>query len=179
MIENYRNLHRREDEPFIPPKRDRAKGLYALFLHYQYLLGHLPKTRPPDNRELYSEMKEDRKRLQKYSDAAKLLGKYQIQTAEQLYAHSERINEQFKALAVERQKLRNRLRRMFDSEEMQPIKDQIAELTKRMAMLRKEMRICSEIAERSGTVECIVNQIEDPIREIERIQKQEDFLHLT
>lgn len=179
LSENFYHLHPKETQEHTPKKCDKAKGLYALFLHYQYLLGHLPKTRPPDDRELYNEMKEDRKRLQKYSDAAKLLGKYQIYTAEQLHAHTERINEQFKALAVERQKLRNRLRRMFDSEEMQPIKDQIAELTERMAILRREMRICSEIAERSGAVESIVNQIEHPIREIGESQKQEDFLHLT
>ncbi|MBO5295520.1 MAG: relaxase/mobilization nuclease domain-containing protein [Clostridia bacterium] len=42
LNENYYQLHRQEEEHFVLPKRDKAKGLYALFLHYQYLLGHLP-----------------------------------------------------------------------------------------------------------------------------------------
>jgi hypothetical protein len=145
------------------PKRDKTKGLYALFLHYQYLLGHLPKTRPKDDRETYAQMKEDRRKLQKYSDAAKLLGKYQIHTAEQLHDHTEKISEQFKSLAIERKKLRNRLKRMHDSEKMHPIKDRIAVLTECMAALRTEMRICTEIAEWSDAVEMIVNRIENPI----------------
>ena len=61
---------------------------------------------------------------------------------------------------------------MHDSERMQPIKDQIAELTERMAELRKEMRICTEIAERSGAVEVIVNRIEHPIQQ--QAEKQQE-----
>ena len=173
LIENYRNLHRREDEPFIPPKRDRAKGLYALFLHYQYLLGHLPKSRPPNDPEAYEQMKADRKKLQNYSDAAKLLGKYQIYTAEDLRTHTEGISEQFKALAIQRKKLQNRLKRMHDSERMQPIKEQIAALTERMAELRREMRICTNVAEWSDAVEVIVNRIEYPFQEEQREQTKE------
>ena len=162
LNENYYRLHRHEGEPFVLPKRDKAKGLYALFLHYQYLLGHLPKSRPPNDPEAYAQMKADRKKLQNYSDAAKLLGKYQIYTAEQLHDHTEKISEQFKALAIQRKKLQNRLKRMHDSREMQPIKDQVAELTERMAGLRREMKICTNVAEWSDAVEVIVNRIENP-----------------
>ena len=172
LNENYYQLHRSEEEPFAMPKRDRAKGLYALFLHYQYLLGHLPKTRPPEDREAYAQMKADRKKLQQYSDAAKLLGKYQIFTAEQLHDHTEKISEQFKALAIQRKKLQNRLKRMHDSGQMHPIKNQIAALTERMAGLRREMKICTNVAEWSDAVEVIVNRIEHPIQE--QAEKQQE-----
>jgi prefoldin subunit 5 len=105
-------------------------------------------------------MKADRKKLQNYSDAVKLLGKYQIYTAEDLHNHTEGISEQFKNLAIQRKTLQNRLRRLHDSERMQPIKEQIAALTDRMAELRKEMRICTNVAEWSDAVEVIVNRIE-------------------
>lgn len=175
LSENYYRFHPREDEPFVLPTRDKAKGLYALFLHYQYLLGHLPKSRPPNDPEAYAQMKADRKKLQQYSNAAKLLGKYQIFTAEQLHDHTEKISEQFKSLAIQRKKLQNRLRRMHDSGQMQPIKDQIAALTERMAELRKEMRICTNVAEWSDAVEVIVNRIENPeiSKERESIQEKD------
>ena len=109
------------------------------------------------------------------SYAAKILGKYQIYTAEQLHDHTEQISERFKGFAIRRKKQQNRLRRMHDSEQMQPIKDQIVELTKQMAELRKEMRICTEVAERSGAVEVIVNRIEYPeiAQERESVQKKD------
>ena len=174
LNENYYLLHRREEEPLVPPKRDKAKGLYALFLHYQYLLGHLPKSRPPNDPEAYAQMKADRKKLQNYSEAAKLLGKYQIYTAEQLHDYTEKISEQFKSLAIMRKKLHNRLKRVHDSEQMQPIKDQIAELTARMAELRREMKICTNVAEWSDAVEVIVNRIENPMQQEEKTKERKE-----
>ena len=103
------------------------------------------------------------------------MGKYQIYTAEQLHDHTERISEEFKSLAIARKKLQNKLRRLHDSGQMQPIKEQIAALTDRMAELRKEMRICTNVAEWSGAVEVIVNRIENPEidKERESIQEKE------
>lgn len=60
----------------------------------------------------------------------------------------------------ERAKCRNKLRRMHDIEAMQPIKDNIADLSERMSVLRKQMKYCEDIAERSGVIEVIVNTIE-------------------
>ena len=125
-------------------------------------MGALPKQRPDLDRELYAELKNDRKRLQKYSDAAKLLGEYQIETDEQLHEHSVRISEQYQSLAIERKRLRNRLGRMHDSASMQPIKAQITELTEQMGKLRKEMQTCEDIAARCDVVELIVNKIDFP-----------------
>lgn len=171
LSENFYTLHPRENEVFVPPKRDRAKGLYALFWHYQNLLGHLPKSKPYDDREVYVQMKADRKKLERYCEAAKLLGKYQIYTAEQLHDHTERISEEFKSLAIARKRLQNKLRRLHDSGKMQPIKEQIAQWSERMAELRREMKICTNVAEWSDAVEVIVNRIENSMQQ-EEIPKE-------
>ena len=119
-------------------------------------------------------MKADRKKLQQYSDAAKLLGKYQIFTAEQLHDHTEKISAQFKDIAIQRKKLQNRLKRMHDSGQMQPIKDQVAALTERMAGLRREMKICTNVAEWSDAVEVIVNRIENPMQQEEKTKERQE-----
>ena len=66
----------------------------------------------------------------------------------------------FKTLAYERAKQRNRLRRMHDSTAMQPTKEIIYDLTAQMAELRRQMKLCEDIAERCGVIEMVVNEIE-------------------
>ncbi len=153
--------------PYEPPKV-KPSGLYALYLHYCYLLGALPKKKPA-NREAYAAIREDVKRARRYSEQAKVLGKYSIDTAEELGAVTERLSGEFKALAIERAKLRNRLRRMHDTEAMQPIKEAISDLSLQMAGLRREMHLCEEVAARCGVIAQVVNTIDLPdTKEAER-----------
>ena len=148
--------------PYKPyTKREKPKGLVALYYHYCYLLGALPKEKP-NNREAYATIREDVKRARMYSEEAKLLGKYDIHTAEQLSSFTKNLSGKFVALAKKRAALRNRLRRMHDSVEMQPIKNEISELSRQMAVLRREMRLCEDIALRSGAIEAVVNTIDIP-----------------
>ena len=81
-------------------------------------------------------------------------------TAEDLQYFTENIGTRFKALAYERAKQRNRLRRMHDSIAMQTTKEIIYDLTAQMAELRRQMKLCEDIAERCGVVEMVVNEIE-------------------
>ena len=171
LRQNYLKNRSRYFHPFTPQTRQKPKGLYALYLHYQYLLGNLPKTKPASH-EVYAYMKEDAKRMERYSNEAKLLGQYHIDTAEQLHDFTEHIGNRFKALAIQRKKLRNKLRHMTDSERMQPIKEQITGLSLQMNELRRQMRLCESIAERSGAVEAIVNIIYEPERAKELTEKQ-------
>lgn len=49
---------------------------------------------------------------------------------------------------------------MHDSTVMQPTKEIIYDLTAQMAELRRQMKLCEDIAERCGVVEMVVNEIE-------------------
>ena len=168
------NGMRRSFTPYKPyTKREKPKGLAALYKHYCYLLGILPKEKP-NNREAYAVIREDIKRARMYSEEAKLLGKYNINTAEELSSFTENLSGRFVTLATERAALRNRLRRMHDSVEMQPIKDKISELSKQMAVLRREMRLCEDIALRSGAIEAVVNTIDVPDKDKHQDKKKEE-----
>lgn len=161
LQENFLNPSRRDFALFVPKKRPKATGLHALYLYYCYLLGELPKSRP-NNKEMFEVMKDDLKKMERYSKQADLLGRNHIETDTDLSAYTEQLSAKFKSLATQRKKLRNTLRRMHDSGEMQPIKDKISELSEQMSKLRRDMKLCEDIAERSGVVECIVNTIEMP-----------------
>ena len=162
------NARNRRIIPYVPYKqKEKPKGLYALYLHYCYLLGELPNQKP-SNREAYAAIKEDVRKARMYNEEAKLLGKYNINTAEELSSFSASLSEQYKTLASNRAKLRNKLRRMHNTDEMQPIKDEISSLSLMMADLRKQMRLCEDIAARSGVIDKIVNTIDVPSKDIER-----------
>ena len=161
LEENFYANRRKFFQPYRPQAFEKPKGLRALYLYYCYLLGALPKTKP-QSKAAYDVMREDRKKLQKYSAQADLMGKHGIDTVEDLHAFTESINAKHKALAIERAKLRNKLRRMHNSEEMRPIKTQISKLTDEMSKIRRDMRTCLDIAERHGVVEFVVNTIFTP-----------------
>lgn len=162
------NLLNRRIIPYAPYKpKEKPKGLVALYIHYCYLLGELPKQKP-NNREAYAVIKEDVRRARMYNEEAKLLGKYNINTAEELSSFTEGLSNKFKELAYKRAKLRNKLRRMHDTETMQPIKDEISQLSLQMAELRKQMKLCEDIAVRSGVIERVVNTIDIPDKDLQR-----------
>ena len=156
------NFHDRPRPPrptFVYRKREKAKGLYALYLHYMYLLGNLPESRPT-SRETYVMMREDSKRLQMYSDESKLLAANRIVTAEDLAGYVASITSRYDNLSRRRAGLRNKLRHMTDSEAMRPIKDQIAALSDDMAKIRRERKLCEDVAARCEIVEYIADTIE-------------------
>jgi predicted DNA-binding protein YlxM (UPF0122 family) len=57
---------------------------------------------------------------------------------------------------------------MHNTDEMQPIKDEISASSLMMANLRKQMKLCEDIVARSGVIDKIVNTIDVPSKDIER-----------
>ena len=158
------NAHNRQWTPipyYQPILREKPTGLYALYLHYCYLLGAIPKE-IPNNPEAYAAIKEDVRRARMYSEQAKFLGKYFLDTKDDLIRHALKVRAQMEALCKERQKLRNKMRWMKDPAEMQPIRDQIFDISDKLKPLRKEYAMCKDIYDRSDDIEKTVERIEFP-----------------
>lgn len=66
---------------------------------------------------------------------------------------------------------------MNDSEKMMPIKAEIARITDEMAVYRKQMKLCEDIALRSGAIEAVVNKIFEPDRENQKTQERKEQEH--
>ena len=141
--------------------REKPRGLYALYLHYCYLLGVIPKV-IPKNPEAYAAIKEDVRRARMYSEQAKFLGKYGLNTKDDLIQHALEIRAQMNTLCKERQKLRNKMRWMKNPGEMQPIREQIFAISDKLKPLRKEYAMCKDIYDRSDDIEKTVERIEFP-----------------
>ena len=119
----------------------------------------IPKVIPKDP-EAYAAIKEDVRRARMYSEQAKFLGKYCLDTKDDLIQHALGIREQMNTLCKERQKLRNKLRWMKDPEEMQPIREQIFAISDKLKPLRKEYAMCKDIYDRSDDIANTVERVE-------------------
>ena len=171
LRENYES-RRNVTGNFILRKREKAKGLYALYLHYLYLLGALPEVKT-DYRELNAAMREDSVKMKRYSDEAKMLVEHNIVTDKNLTDYAGAINREIVALCMSRGKLKNKLRRMHVSSEMADIKKEIREKSDRIKALRREVMLCRDIAERSGVIETICDAVEEYHKQMEKKKKQE------
>ena len=72
------------------PVRRKIGGLRGLYFHYCYLLGIFPKNRPPVNpKQLHFLLWEDLRKLDTISKETRLLCRYHIDTAEELFLYIE------------------------------------------------------------------------------------------
>ena len=144
-VPNHYNLRRRIDRIMG------RSGLEKLYLRYCYELGYLPKYRQNPTK-LHILLKEDLLKCEQYSEQAKLLSKYHVNTDEDLSLLMEKIDAKISELTADRNDLRNMIRRVKPEIDVDQGRTQIKELTTEIKELRKELRICGQVQERSGHV---------------------------
>ena len=134
------------------PKR-KIGGLLGLYLHYCFLLGILPKNRPPISpKQLHFLLREDLAKLEQISRETRLLCRCHIDTDEQLFSYKGSLQEQMTQLSKERQRLRYQCRSIREEERLAEVKAEISGLTARIGELRGEVALCDGIAARSGLI---------------------------
>ena len=126
-------------------------GLEKLYLRYCYELGYLPKYRQNPTR-LHIVLKEDLLKCDQYSEQAKLLSRYHISTGEDLSSHQEKVEEKMADITARRDELRKKARRTRPEAEVTKTRDEIKQLTTELRRLRREVKVCEQIRERSGHV---------------------------
>ena len=167
LIENRDNI---DFEPF-QPKTYRTKqyrlrtrsdrigkvgGLYGLYLYYCYRLGYLPKykARQQNQARVHYLFKGDLMKIDELTKQVTLLGKHHIGTDEQLFSYQHSVEEQVKTLTADRTHLRNEIRKVnITDAELSQAKASISLLTEKLKELRKEVKLCQDIAIRSKVIE--------------------------
>lgn len=144
-IPNHYSLRRRIDHIMG------RSGLEKLYLRYCYELGYLPKYRQNPTR-LHIVLKEDLLKCDQYSEQAKLICKYNVDTDKDLIALRLLLELKLKELGAERDELRLKAKRVLPEAETAAAKEGVKELTAKMRELRHELKVVGEIRERSGHV---------------------------
>ena len=142
---NHYNLRRRIDRIMG------RSGLEKLYLRYCYELGYLPKYQQNPTK-LHILLKEDLLKCDQYSEQAKLLSKYHVNTDEDLSQLMEKIEDKMQSISAERDEMRKVSRRNIPIAQIDAARDKVTELTAELRELRKELKVCSQVQERSDHV---------------------------
>lgn len=146
----------------LPTREQKIKkvgGLYGLYLYYCYKLGYLPKYKKQNGARLHYLLKEDLMKLDQITDETRLLGKYHIDTIWQLFSCRSSVEERMKNLVADRTHLRKKTRTKIDDVELSKARVKISSITEELGILRKELRLCNRIMERSKVMETNLEQI--------------------
>lgn len=157
----------------LPTREDKIKkigGLYGLYLYYLYRLGKLPRYEQQNNARLHYYFKEELLKIDELSEQTRLLGKHGIQTDEQLFNYKSSVEDEIKTLTADRTHLRKKIRTKIDDVELSQAKEQISQITEKLRKLRKEVKLCNGIADRSGILKL---HLEEVLAEEEKSKRKE------
>ncbi len=128
----------------------RTSHIYRLYLHYCYLLGVLPEKSNYKPTSPY--LKEDLRKLDELSAQVRYMGKYRIETFDDLYADRKNIEGSMERLIETRTKLQNKIRRATPAEK-EILRQEKARVTERITTLRKQLKLNKGIEERSVKIQ--------------------------
>lgn len=159
-------------EAHHPPCVMESAGFCTEHLHYCYKLGYLPNYKKLNANRVHYLLREDLYKLDQLSAQVRLLGRENISTTEQLFLYKSKAMEQIKTLTAHRTHLRNEIRKVnIDDESLSTAKLKIEAITEALSELRKDVRLCDAIAERSGVMQ---ENLEKALAEEEKIKRKEN-----
>lgn len=110
-------------------------------------------------------LRADVRKLEEYSEQAKLLCREQIDTAEQLQVFMDRTQEQIPVLVKERERIYKQISRCKDETRLPELVQQRDTLTETIGKLRKNFKNANSVMERSGTVMERINFLQNTKQE--------------
>ena len=142
----------------------KVTGFRALYFHYCYLLGIFPKNQPKHNKRLHFLLREDLAKLDAISEEVKLLIGNRIDTAEQLSSYKEELETKIESLTADRKALYRKQRTVSvksDDDTLARVKEQITVISRELSALKKEVRLCEDIAVRSGVIKEKIRAVQE------------------
>ncbi len=153
-------------------KTRKLTGLQALYFHYLYKMGILPKQCVSRKRTHFL-LREDIWHMKQLISQTKLLCTHRIETKEQLLTYQNELKQEMTALINERKSFNNNLRRCKDDKQILAYKEQISGISKKLSLLRREVKLCTGILSRSEDMKQKLLQI----KQVQINQGKEEKAH--
>ena len=153
--------------------RKKVTGFRALYSHYCYLLGVFPRKKQQNQKRLHFLLREDLIKLDAVIQEARLLAANRIDTAQQLSSYQSGLESRMESVTSQRKQLYRKLRTVaVKSDEAASVEISIAitALSKELCQLRQEVKLCRDIAMRSGV-------LPERIQEARKTQRKEQNEH--
>ena len=153
--------------------RKKVTGFRALYLHYCNLLGVFPRQKTQDRKRLHFLLREDIIKLDAITQEARLLAEHRIDTAQQLSSYNSELESRIADVTSQRKQLYRKHRTVAvksDEAASTEVSAAISALSKELSQLRREVKLCSDIAVRSGI-------LSERIQEIQKSQRKEQNEH--
>ena len=132
----------------------KKNSLYGLYLRYRYELANIRKH-PSSVHKIPMSMREDIVKMDSFMKQSEVLGKYRIETIDQLKDTRTSLAEKIYTYTDMRKDLRSSLRRAErsgDTSKVNEIKEQIAGISAQLKTLRKEIDCLDKVENRSVQV---------------------------
>lgn len=142
MIAPVRYTHARKSRP-----KRKLTGLYGMYIRYLYAAGYRPKR--PHYQPITPEMKEAMRKCDEYSKQARLLGREQLETVNDLEVFIGKCENKIEELSESRRGIYNKLRRCEDPEEISLLKSERNSLTDQIKDLRNDLKTAYKVLDRS------------------------------
>lgn len=120
-------------------------GLKALYLHYCYMLGYLPKAK--QHKPLSPEMRAAWRKIDRYSQEIRLIYSKELSTTSVVNEFISTTKEQIIYIEKQRQHCYNKMRRCKEPSVMAELKSKRDDFTKTLSLLRKEVKVATNILE--------------------------------
>ncbi|MEG0407544.1 MAG: relaxase/mobilization nuclease domain-containing protein [Bacilli bacterium] len=150
-------------------KAKKLIGFRALYFHYMYYMGILPKNAP--NHKVHFLMKEDLRYMDKITAEVTLLCKKKINTLDDLEDSKNVIENRLINLIKERRCIYNKIRRCKNQDLKEKLQFDVKTLSNEIKVLRKEVMSYESIKNRSIKMQQKINTIN---KNMERKENEND-----
>ena len=124
-------------------KLRKPKGIIALYYYYCYLLKVYPKKNL--NYKLTPEMREEVKKMDKYSEQIRFICKYKLETINDIDNLKEEKKEELQKTLNTRNRLYYKRQKLDNESAKDAVTKEIISVTSDIEKVRKEIRLCDEV----------------------------------
>ena len=163
FIEEY-GLKRIKKKNILKVKQ-KHHGLYGLYRYYCYLLKTFPQQNP--YQKIPPSIRADVNKMERISEQTKLLASEKVETYDQFSLFSNKLKDKLDILLDKRSKLWYQYNKIQDINIKNDIKQDISFLFNEIGELRRKIKLCDEIEERTEKIKKNINEFENQLEKEE------------
>lgn len=151
-------------------KLRKPKGIIALYYYYCYLLKVYPKKNL--NYKLTPKMREEVKKMDKYSEQIRFICKYKLETINDIDNLKEQKKEELQKTLNTRNRLYYKRQKLDNESEKNSITKEIIDVTSETKRIRKEIKLCDEVGDNARKMKEQIKKMKESEKEKTKIKEK-------